>query len=817
MDTKIHVAYGFHVNCYHSYRGDTPDEKGFGSDLRIIRKIIGTLDALNAEGILVKGTWDTENFFSLEKILPEHAPDIIDGLRRRTRENGDEHLIMGYTNGALGAMTPEELAASIDLSVTNEAGSGLQDLFGACERIVRPQEVMFSPPQVPLYNKLGVKGLCLYYSCVPFDAFQTLIPPLADEYAFNPLTFTYQEQGLTVIPTISNADVCDAGCLRALVRELRRKQESGEILHDLFIFINMDADAIFWESLGLPLIGNRLANTDGINGLVREVADLDYVVFDTPGGYLKKHSPIKEISFGQDTADGNFTGYASWSEKPYNRTLWTVIERARLFEKLRPDEEAFRQRLQLLSTTHFGLATPVLNISREKKANELASALTERLTDRNGPLTVHTPNGETVVGVQLTVSGAAPEEVSLSGDDLIGATLLPAADGESLFAVLRFSGNARRRVLNVTRKDAEALPSQRYRLCSGDTEICFSVLGTIDSLTCDGIPVGGKDLLRSYLTYDGKRFDFRPTGISMAPVSGGVGIRLQGKIELPHAIRQGDYTFEFFTSAYTQGIFVKTEIRYPLTPEFDAISTENSTLGRFTDAKWEEVVPFSLTPIQKNPVRVLKRNFMPARSSFSVSSFGKANPANRSLDSFNNHLSAGLVGVTDGNTGLLLGNVRSVLSAMAYCPMRLQSDGATVMNPFGTFYGRQRTHRSRSNGRIPQTYTLIAPQGKSLAPAYNGASERAFFRLLPFLGEGPDGHSLSELLSFADGAAVTGESCGVSAFTGTNAVVNKASAESGTKMRSPLMTGIRGNLGKYVVRGVRAIAYIARRQYAAKD
>ena len=35
-ENKIHVAYGFHVNCYHSYRGDTNDNLGFGSDIRII-------------------------------------------------------------------------------------------------------------------------------------------------------------------------------------------------------------------------------------------------------------------------------------------------------------------------------------------------------------------------------------------------------------------------------------------------------------------------------------------------------------------------------------------------------------------------------------------------------------------------------------------------------------------------------------------------------------------------------------------------------------------------------------------------------------
>ena len=180
---KIHVAFGFHVNCYHSYRGDTPDAQGFGSDLRIIRGILRTLDELNAEGIPVKGTWDSENFFSLERILPEYAPDIIEAMQRRVKNSGDENIIMGYSNGAHAAMEAEELAASLRLAVSNPQGSGLRDLFGACEPIVRPQEVMFTPSQARTYSALGVKALCLYYSCVPFDAFRTLIPPLPDEPA----------------------------------------------------------------------------------------------------------------------------------------------------------------------------------------------------------------------------------------------------------------------------------------------------------------------------------------------------------------------------------------------------------------------------------------------------------------------------------------------------------------------------------------------------------------------------------------------------------------------------------------------------------
>ena len=127
---KVHVAYGFHVNCYHSYRGDSADNLGFGSDIRIIRHILDKLDELNAQGIPAKGTWDCENFFSLQKILPEYAPDIIDRMKKRVNENGDEQILMGYSNGALAPMTEEELEASINLAVTNKDGSGLKDIFG---------------------------------------------------------------------------------------------------------------------------------------------------------------------------------------------------------------------------------------------------------------------------------------------------------------------------------------------------------------------------------------------------------------------------------------------------------------------------------------------------------------------------------------------------------------------------------------------------------------------------------------------------------------------------------------------------------------
>ena len=70
----VHVGFGFHVNCYHSYRGDTPDALGFGGDIRIMRHILDTLDDLLPgpqvqAGVVVR--------------QPRGAPDVagVDGVQ----------------------------------------------------------------------------------------------------------------------------------------------------------------------------------------------------------------------------------------------------------------------------------------------------------------------------------------------------------------------------------------------------------------------------------------------------------------------------------------------------------------------------------------------------------------------------------------------------------------------------------------------------------------------------------------------------------------------------------------------------------------
>lgn len=820
---KIHVAYGFHVNCYHSYRGDTNDNLGFGSDIRIIRKILDILTDFNEKGIPVKGTWDTENFFSLQKILPEYAPDIIEKMKERVDKYGDENIIMGYNNGALSAMTEDEFCESINLALTNESGSGLCDIFGKCEKIVRPQEVMFTPSQVSLYNKLGVKALCLYYSCVPFDAFRTIVGKLPDELAFNPLTYTYKGESMTVIPTYSNSDVCDAGTLRALVKDLHKKQEKGEINSDLFLFINMDADGAFWETIDLGPLTGKIANTDGIHGLVEEISDLPYIVFDTPGGYLKNHKSLGVIDFTHDTADGNFTGYASWSEKPFNRQIWTSLERARAMAKVTSDRDmlspSFRNRVLLLSTTHFGLATPVLNIQREKTALELSKAVVSdevNALPKAESLTVYNITNSDLQCVQLEIKENVSDisKINVKARGLISFTAAPAADdNSSVFLMMKFKKVQKSYKISISFDGEEKAPEAfGNRLETDRLSLMFTPSGKILYVISDGRRIGDDEFLQSFITYGKKKYDFKNTAVKALRLGGkGQGVRLQGEIHLPGEISGGRFTYDFFKTDFSDAVFVKTYVAYPYTAETTSISTENSALGRYSDMKWTQAVPFQITPKLDGDICVIKRNFMDDVSSFRTQSFPECDEKNDSLASFNHQLTGGFVGLYDEKGGIIVANARQVLNSMAHCPMRLEKDKTVRMNPFGTYYGKQRHHHGRAKDQILGVYTLVTPQGKSIAPSYNGSEETALLGIYPLSAKGLTQEEKEQICAFADGAvAVSCENEIAAPYLKDNVTVRKGKAD-GTKekdLKSPVMTGINGNLGKYITKGSRAIGHI---------
>jgi len=721
----VHVGFGFHVNCYHSYRGDTPDALGFGGDIRIIRHILDTLDDRNRKGIPVRGTWDFENAYSLEKILPEYAPDII----QRVRSRGDENILMGYANGAMSAMTEEEFAASVAWAMTNPYGSGLKDVFGDCEMIIRPQEVMFTPSQAASYRRAGVKAVCLYYSCISFDAFRTLIPPLEDEYAFNPLRYEWDGESITVLPTYSSNDIMDAGSLRALVYDLHEQQLSGKIQNDVFIFLNTDADSFLWEPAA------KLPCFRGIGGYIDEIADLGFVRFDTPGGYLRTHEPLRSVTFGQDVADGNLSGYMSWSEKPFNRLIWTALERARSAAALSASDSAspsFETRIRLLSTTHFGLASPVMNVTREEKARDLAAKmLAEERAALPEPeeLTLLNPGKNNPACVQLSLSDGFCDDVT---------RLRLSSPGLRRWCACETGRYESGCVASVWLMAEYAEPAEAAPLCftlggSREAEAALPA-GTEISLALEnGLPVlrlaGGAALpMRSWIDYGGVCCAFDPPKRLPLPLAGDArGVRLTGEIHLPGEQSGGEYTFDFFACPGGEGIVLRSAVRYPYTREDHEISSQASNLGRYSDPAWRQTAPMELTLTSDDSVAVTKRNFAGAVSRYEMADFWRAFAPNENISSINHQLTGGTLAVAGDSGGVLIAHARQVLGSMAHCPLRLRTqNGARIVgiNPFGTYFGPQRYYPSRGNGCSMDLYLAAAPQARSLGPAYNGAFEQ---------------------------------------------------------------------------------------------
>lgn len=393
---KVYVMLGFHTSFYHSWRGDTPDEAGFGTDIRIVRQILQILDGAASSNRQARGYWDFDVYWTLERILPAYAPDIIDAIRRRVQSGLDDVVLGPYNNGANHAATERELRTAVAYAIENPFGSGLRQVFGRTSTILRPQEGMLTAGQSQIYLEEGVTGLVLYYAGVPFNCLSTFVPNLPPEqrYGLSWLRCQPDEPPVELWPCISLPDLLEETCLEALLLKLRRLQNAGQVESDLLVHINFDADGEPWLPVEVPRAFRWFPNTGGLQEYVDVVNRYDWAQFTIPSEYRQDHAPSGEVLVRQDLADGAFDGNYSWAEKYTSLLNWTELERSRLHtyraEALLhgvPDslarefrqrlwegpESAFFRRLVGLSTTHFGMSTPVINQERQAKASELLS------------------------------------------------------------------------------------------------------------------------------------------------------------------------------------------------------------------------------------------------------------------------------------------------------------------------------------------------------------------------------------------------------------------------------------------------------------
>jgi len=806
---KVYVILGFHTSFYHSWRGDTPDEAGFGTDIRVVREILKMLNQANAAGLQAKGYWDFDNYWTFEQIIPEYAPDIITGIRERVESGQDEVLPGPYNNGANHAATEDEFRTAVAYALENPFGSGAKQLFGRVTPIYRSQESMYTTGQNRIFLEEGIQGHILYYSSIPFDTISAFIPALPAEQRYNPLWFRSvpEEKPIVLFPAVSPGDVVNYISLERWLLDLHQLQTSGQVKSDLMLHINFDADAETWIPIDLPKGLGWVANTGGLIEYIHAVNKYPWAEFSIPGAYLKDHPPRAEVLVRQDLADGAFDGNYSWAEKFASLLNWTRLEQSRLHsyraaalaervpqtlaaeidQKLWVGiDSSFFQRLIGLTTTHFGMSTPIINEERQAKAElilgrardlaaaaerDAAEAVRKQFQGKGEALyefeiynyargkkvapkparsvvrlPVVLPQG--VEGVRVKTIEGAPVPASLVNVK----NLLDGTRAGEIWFVAEL-GPEEHRVYRVEATSGGAGSRRLESLQNSWLDLRLSESTGISSLKFQGQEVGGSDFLQPFITYrTGKKpesyfaSDYSWADLASESWLGLRRARLQAKI--PMDTQSGrfeselNYTFTLFGDL--PYLLADVEVHYAYTPPRDIIHTVQQKLRRLLDLRWIEVAPFQLNPAifapADKPLRVWKHNYLGITSYYDLN-YGRINPHNKDLDSFNHQVTAGWVAASNGQTGLLLGENAEVLASLAFCPMRLREVKGVQrlsLNPFGSYFGRQLDYSHLGgNGVGTGMATLASGSLKPSAPSYNGEVEKFSLLIAPYAGDAP--------------------------------------------------------------------------------
>lgn len=810
---KVYVMLGFHTSFYHSWRGDSNDEAGFGTDIRVVRGILEQLNTANQQGLDARGYWDIDVYFTIEKIISKFAPDILEGIKQRVDAGLDEVLPAPYNNGILSAHTPIEFRKMVSWSIENPFRTGLKQIFGRVTPIIRPQEAMSTPGIIPALKSLGIEGIILPYSSYPFTAFSNFVHPLPPEQRYGVLWLKHEsgEEKMILLPCYSPPDALNYGSIELWMLALRKLQEKGIVKSDLLIHYNFDADAETWLPMKLPYGLKGLPNTGGVREIIEAVNRYEWAEFTTPAQYLKTHQPVGEIVIRQDTADGAFDGYFSWSEKYESQITWTAIEQSRMYSyRARTgynseetnrllwgeNDSSFWYRLISLSTTHFGMSTPIINEERQAWANRLSSKARQIAFDvwrksavkLTGESDSEAPWAFVVYNYPRTDDGKAyPANVPVRIPLLLKSTGKPILKDEmgnvvraSLINIEKIHEGLYRAELTFVPK-LKATEQKRFYLSISPNElfeldrvstiqnstlqIDFSPTSGIASLRYKDSLYGKADFLQPFLTYrtnqKPKRYCAHSYTLKYPShewLDGVQHIRLTGEIPFRAADEKkysakGKYDFLLYDDL--PYLVVDVEVEYPYTTPKDLIATVQQKLRRLLDLRWVEVGPFAIHPAinapQSSPITIWKHNYLDVVSSYSLN-YGNINSKNSEIDSFNHQITNGWLALSNGEKGLLIAQDSQLNALFAFMPMRLKVRRGLqqlYLNPFGTYFGKQldytHIHKSIVATQMAQAVSAHMRPG---GPSFNGKLVNFRLMLAPYEGNEPPQELQREAMAF---------------------------------------------------------------------
>ncbi|MFW9949758.1 MAG: hypothetical protein ACFFKA_06495 [Candidatus Thorarchaeota archaeon] len=395
---KIYLVLSPHINYYHSYRGDSVGETGFGKDLEMMRGIINELDKIEDMGLGdMRISWDYGDTFWSIQLQKEYQQDVLNRVIERCEKGKDEVLIGSWGNVMQSVMDTEEFLQQHQWFLENSMGIGVNQLFpGRVAPYARTQETMFTQGMIELYNKIGVKGICNYYSVYGFDITRPFINPRLDwnqRYGLINFNSSISDASCLMIPTYGFGDILDFCSIKRWFQIIRKKQESGEISGHALLFLNFDMDYENWLGMNLPKFLSWLPNSRGLLEFAEIVDQLEYVEFGNLLDVIPKLKIHGSITLREDVADGMWNGYYNWSQKFNNTRFWTLGQQARwlkcisdtlvtnnIIKKSVSDinglirassetpETYLKNKILFNSTTNFGMAMPFLHSDRRKTA-----------------------------------------------------------------------------------------------------------------------------------------------------------------------------------------------------------------------------------------------------------------------------------------------------------------------------------------------------------------------------------------------------------------------------------------------------------------
>lgn len=811
---KIYLCLGFHASMRHSWRGDMPDETGVGVDIRVIRKIIEILNSANERGISIGGSWDFESRWTIEEYIKNHSPDILENIKKRVDKGLDEVIISPYNNGLVAASTEREFVESVKREFTNDKKSGLLDIFGKATPMTRPQEMMFTPGQVKLYKKLGIKYLSLYYSSTPFNSISNFIPPLTTEQRYNPI---YLKDGtsddkIILIPTYHHGDILNNYSLKKWLIKLRKEQITGKVKSDLLIFINIDADSETWVGFDLPRILSFIPNATGLYEYIKTVNELKFVEFTTIKEYMKNHSPVFEVTITQDLADGGWDGFSSWAEKLDTHQIWKGLEKSRYYtyqaeylleneikdddfkEKINnelwgEENSSFIKRFELLSTTHFGMSNPVINNERLKQAFELSNLTKEIAYNalRECKKTIARKSNKDLKDYLYAfyifnfknrdskffakVPLILPENINLHKLKLFDENSrgipfsiidIEKKNDKNLTHILFYpelkSKSKKLFFIKIGGKENQDNTSRTFS--NNLIKLKIDDNGFITSLKYKGREFAKEKFIAPFVNYDNKITSpqkFTVEDLGEETLDGLQRIKLKGEIEI--IIENKKYPVElqyiFTITKDLPYIFADVKVKFPRTPTKKLSYTMVQKINRLLDLSWIEVAPFQLQPAifspENNFLKVWKINYLNYISSYELN-YKKINPKNASISSFNNHITAPWIAISNKRQGLLISQNTQILSNFAFAPMRLKEiDGIQniFINPYGTYYGKQLDYSHLSENDVGvELICAVAPFLKSSAPSYNGGKLNFALMIAPYEGDKPPENIQNDAMDF---------------------------------------------------------------------